>query len=248
MVILLNYFKNKKCIFLRVEPSLLLTPYSLLLRRAIDINPRATMILDLRKTPDELLANMHQKTRYNINLSQKKNLLVSDKKDADLFIKMTRQTAKRDKFRPHQDRHYHEIIFSSSSYQLTVLAGTQPIATAVFIGFGDTFTYLFGASDYDSRALMAPYLIQWEGIKLAQRFGYEFYDFFGVAPLVGLPQPDFGDHASYQYDPKHQYAGVTRFKQGFGGEYREQPGTFDLVISPRQYNLYKLLRSLRRMV
>jgi len=232
-----EYLKEKNCIFFRVEPLLDI----LGAKKALDFNPRATFVLDLRKTPDDLLAGMHQKTRYNINLSQKKDLRVSDAKDADIFMALMKETAKRDGFRLHETRHYHEIIFSPLSQQLTVYYGPKAIATAVFAGFGDTFTYVFGASDYDHRSLMAPYLIQWEGIKMGQRYGFRYYDFFGVAPKAT------GRTDGLEYNPKHQYAGVTRFKQGFGGEYCEEPGTFDLILSPGKYKLYGLLRRLRRL-
>ncbi len=235
-----KYFSDKKCVFFRIEPSKKIFGSE----KVNDFNPRATMVLDLRITPEELLKGMHQKTRYNINLAQKKDLRVSDAKDADSFIELMKQTGRRDNFRLHAVRHYHEIIFSSFSHQLTIYYGPKAIATAVFIGFGDTFTYLFGASDYQSRSLMAPYLIQWEGIKMGQRYGYKYYDFFGVAPKIAGQD----NIESYQYDLKHQYAGVTRFKQGYGGHYHEDPGTFDLVIVPWKYNLYKFLRLLRRLI
>ncbi|MCX6781727.1 MAG: peptidoglycan bridge formation glycyltransferase FemA/FemB family protein [Candidatus Magasanikbacteria bacterium] len=236
---LIKYLSDKKCIFFRIEPSRNFAGAE----KVPDFNPRATLILGLRHTPDELLANMHQKTRYNINLAQKKDLRVSDAKDADAFMALMKETGRRDKFRLHETRHYHEIIFSSLSHQLTVYYGPKAIAVAVFIGFGDTFTYVFGASDYEHRSLMAPYLIQWEGIKMGQRYDFKFYDFFGVAPKTGQ-QAD----GNYEYDNNHQYAGVTKFKQGFGGEYREDPGTFDFSISSWRYKFYGCLRALRRMI
>ena len=100
---------------------------------------------------------------------------------------------------------------------------------------------------------------------MGQRFGYANYDFFGVAPRVSSQftanssQPTVlssqftansqqtESEKEYEYDPKHQYAGVTRFKQGFGGEYHEDPGTFDLIISPKKYRVYGWLRSIRRI-
>jgi lipid II:glycine glycyltransferase (peptidoglycan interpeptide bridge formation enzyme) len=251
--LLAEYLKERKCIFFRFEPGsdVQIQNSKFKIQKIADVNPRATMILSLRKTPDELLAGMHQKTRYNINLSQKKDLRVSDQKNADLFMELMQATGRRDKFRLHETRHYHEIIFSPLAHQLTVFAGPRAVATALFVGFGETFTYLFGASDYESRALMAPYLIQWEGIKMGQRFGYANYDFFGVAPEIRQQTTDNRQQTEsekgYDYDPKHQYAGVTRFKQGFGGEYHEDPGTFDLIISPKKYKVYGWLRALRRM-
>lgn len=250
MELLADHLKRKKCIFFRFEPVESVV-VSKLIKKVKDINPRATMILDLRQTPDELLGRMHQKTRYNINLAQKKDLRVTDDKNADLFMDLMKRTAKRDKFRLHEERHYHEIIFSPLTHQLTVYFESKPIATAVFAGFGDTFTYVFGASDYEHRSLMAPYLVQWEGIKMGQRYGYKFYDFFGVAPMIvnskQTKDNSKQENENYSFDSKHQYAGVTRFKQGFGGEYFETPGTFDLVITPWKFKFYRILRAIRRI-
>lgn len=247
--LLAEYLKNKKCVFFRFEPNGLFTfsAFAWKIKKTIDVNPRATMILDLRYTPEDLLAGMSQKTRYNIHLAERKNLTMSDDKNADLFVELTRQTAKRDKFHPHSFRHYHEVIFSPFTRQLTLSHQGKPVASAVFVGFGETFTYLYGASDYEYRSLMAPYLIQWEGIKMGQRAGYKYYDFFGVAPKKEIKEAK-DKNAGYIYDTKHQYAGVTRFKQGFGGQYHEVPGTFDMVVSPFKYDLYKILRFLRRLI
>lgn len=238
VLLMADYLRQNKCVFFRVEPMNAVAGA----KKVSDFNPRATLLLNLRQTPEEILARMHQKTRYNINLAQKKNLRVSDAKDADVFMALMKDTAKRDKFRLHETRHYHEIIFSPLSHQLTVYEGDTPVASAVFAGFGEVFTYVFGASDYRYRNLMAPYLIQWEGVKMGQRFGYSYYDFFGIAPKTGT-----GPDGEFLYDAKHQYAGVTRFKLGFGGEYHEAPGTFDWIISPFKYRLYGFLRRLRRL-
>src|SRR5690349_9260236 len=72
--LIIEYLKGKNCIFFRVEPGAKLQTSNFRLQKTIDINPSATLILDLTKTEGELLANMHTKTRYNINLAIKKNI------------------------------------------------------------------------------------------------------------------------------------------------------------------------------
>src|SRR5579872_4343234 len=42
--------------------------------KVLDVQPRATLMLELKPEPEELLQAMHQKTRYNIRLSEKKQL------------------------------------------------------------------------------------------------------------------------------------------------------------------------------
>ena len=48
-----------------------------------DINPAQTLILDISKTEDEILNQMHGKWRYNIHLAEKKNVAVKMIKSGD---------------------------------------------------------------------------------------------------------------------------------------------------------------------
>ena len=229
--------KNKNCIYFRVEPRSVIADSKFTIHRSIDINPPATLILDLKKSEEELLAGMHQKTRYNIHLAEKKDLKISEEKNFEVFWSLMNQTGSRDKFKLHGKNHYELVLNSPLTFQLTVYFNNKPVATVVFAKFGNTFTYLYGASDYTHRDLMAPYLLQWEGIKMGKSSGYQLYDFFGVAPVK-----------DGNYDQKHQYAGVTRFKLGFGGKPHQLPGTFDLVVNTGKYKLYSILRRLRRLI
>lgn len=106
------------------------------------------------------------------------------------------------------------------------------LATNIMIDFGDTRTYLHGASSNVKRNLMAPYLLHWELMKDAQSKGIKFYDWWGIAPIDAPAD--------------HPWAGISRFKRGFGGEEVEYPGTFDLVLHPIKYRFYQFIRSLRR--
>lgn len=236
---LMAYCRVKKCLFVRIEPThLSVMPGAV---KVVDVNPRATTLLDLQQPAENLINAMHQKTRYNIRLAEKKALTCTAEKDSAVLLDLLVMTGKRDGFSLHDRAHYEAIMASPLSSQLTIWSQSKPVATAVFVGCGNTFTYVFGASDYEHRALMAPYLLQWTAIKEGQKRGYRWYDFFGIAPVT-MEQGD------YTYDAKHQYAGVTRFKLGFGGVVRETPGTYDLIISPLQYRMYGLLRALRRMM
>lgn len=240
---LLKYLAKKNCIFFRIETDQQIACSQQ--QKTIDINPRATLILDLSRAENELFDDMRSKTRYNIRLAQGKGLQVSDIKDLEKFYQLSQKTAKRDRFSLHPKIHYQRVLASTASLQLSVVHSGKLVASDVFVGFGNTFTYLYGALDYAARSLMAPYLLQWEGIKLAKQLGYKYYDMFGVAPMVNI-QAIGGDFKNkqehYEYDHKHQYASITRFKLGFGGEIREESGTFDLIINQKKYSMYSLLR------
>ncbi len=244
---LVNYFNQKNIIFLRVEPSNIIQVSKFNIHHSVDINPSATLILDLDKSLEDLLAGMHSKTRYNIHLAEKKNLEIRNEKNLDVFWKLMNKTGSRDKFGLHHKSHYAKVLASPMVYQLTAYHEDKSVACAVFVRFGNTFTYLYGASDYEYRSLMAPYLLQWEGMKMGKSFGCTRYDFFGVAPRQKSEVRSQKSEIGYDYNPKHQYAGVTRFKLGFGGAPQQAPGTFDLVINRKKYLLYGLLRRLRRL-
>ena len=276
---IINYLKNKNCIFFRIEPESIIHHSSFIIHHSIDINPSATLILDLKKSEEELLAGMHQKTRYNIHLAEKKDLKIISEKNFEIFWQLMNQTGQRDKFSLHRKSHYEKVLESPMVYQLIARSSDgKPVAGAVFVRFGNTFTYLYGASDYEYRNLMAPYLLQWQGIKMGKSLGCDWYDFFGVAPrteLLSSPSAREGVGGvgadtsatpsrsllergrfrrelfiddNYDYDPQHQYAGVTRFKFGFGGIPSQAPGTFDVVIDKNKYRLYNFLRKLRRLI
>ena len=46
-------------------------------------------------------------------------------------------------------------------------------------------------------------------------------------------------------DGSHPWAGITRFKKGFGGKYVEYPGTFDLPLKKGWYKVYSFVRNMR---
>lgn len=232
----IDYLKSKNCIFFRVEPVSIIHDSKFIIQKTIDINPVATLILNLKKTEEELLSVMHQKTRYNIHLAEKKDLQIKNEKNLEVFWDLMNKTGSRDKFSLHHKKHYEKVLESPMVVQLTAYEKEMPIAVAVFAKFGNTFTYLYGASDYARREFMAPYLLQWEGIKMGKKNNCEWYDFFGVAPVT-----------DGNYDLKHQYAGVTRFKLGFGGTPFQAPGTFDVVIDSKKYQIYNIFRKIRRI-
>ena len=108
---------------------------------------------------------------------------------------------------------------------------SEYVAANIMCFFGDTANYLHGASSNKHRDVMAPHLLQWKAVCDAKKDGFKYYDFWGIAP---------------NDDPKHGWAGVTRFKKGFGGEQVNYPGTFDMVVSKKWYLIYKVFRFINR--
>jgi lipid II:glycine glycyltransferase (peptidoglycan interpeptide bridge formation enzyme) len=218
-------------IFLRIEPPEILNMKEgkASLKKSLDLQPKKTLFLDLSLKEEELLKAMHQKTRYNIKLAEKKGVktTLAGAEDFTEFWRLMKLTGNRDGFRLHEAAHYQGLLSASSFIKLYLASYEgKNIAAGLFCFFGNRATYLHGASDNKARNLMAPYLLQWEIIKTARREGFKYYDFYGI-------------------DEK-KWPGVTRFKLGFGGSVRDYPGTYDFVFRPLIYSLYGLLRKLRR--
>ncbi|OGC82514.1 MAG: hypothetical protein A2788_01520 [Candidatus Abawacabacteria bacterium RIFCSPHIGHO2_01_FULL_46_8] len=192
--------------------------------------PNHSIVLDLALSEEELLAQMKPKGRYNIKLSQQKGVTVREAKemsrDLPIFLDLLKTTSKRDSFQAHQGIYYKNMLETlrplGLAHLLIAEQRGQPLAAIIMTVYGNKAIYYYGASANEKRELMAPYLLQWEAIRLAKQKGLRYYDFLGVAP---------------QYDRYHPWAGVTDFKRKFGGTQLNFVGTFELVYDPLWYRM-----------
>lgn len=204
-----------------------------------EIQPKNTLILNLTQGEEEILNQMKPKGRYNIKVAQKRGVIVKEIKNLEEFEdykKIHEETAKRDKIGA-RSFEYLKNLFSmlkNNKWGTAFIAyyKNKPIAGIIVSLSGERATYMYGASSYDYRNLMASYLLQWEAIKYAKSKGAKIYDFFGIAPTD---------------NPNHKWAGITRFKKQFGGQEVEYLGSYDLVFSPFLYNLFKAAFRIRKI-
>lgn len=235
--------QDSSVVFLRLEPY-----QKLNLPKAIkEVQPPHNWMLDITKTEQELLIGMKPKTRYNINLAQRKGVVVREGSKDDLisFWQLILETAARGSFRLHPQEYYWQMWESLSPNNIKLLVAEfqgKVLAGMIMTLFSDTATYLHGGSSKSLKEYMAPYLLHWEAIKLSKQLGFETYDFGGVAP--GTDEKT----GTKVVLVKHSWAGISRFKKSFGGFQVDYPGTYDLVFSPVWYNVYKNARALRNLI
>lgn len=197
--------------------------------KSSDIQPQKTLILEITKSEQELLSQMHSKTRYNIGLAEKKGVSARDGsalggKYFEDFWKLMQQTTKRDGFHAHP-KGYYEKLLEIPGVELFVAEYDRKIIVANIVVFYEKQAiYLHGASDYEYRNLMAAPLLQWEQIKEAKKRGCTEYDFWGIDEI--------------------KWPGVTRFKKSFNGKEITYPGAYDLIFQPLWYKIYKLARKI----
>lgn len=202
------------------------------------VHPEHTLLLDiLTKGEEKLLSEMKSKTRYNIHLAEKKGVKIkisNDIKDLDFFYDLVQKTAERQKVNFHSKLYYqtmfHELIDSQMLKLYLAEYQNKIIAANLIVNFNDTVTYLHGGTDNDYRDVMAPHLLQWRAICDAMYAGYKYYDFFGIAPSD---------------DPHHPWAGITRFKKGFGGYEKIFSGTYEYALNNLWYRAYRLIKKIK---
>ncbi len=201
--------------------------------------PAQTLILDLEKSEEKLLAEMKQKTRYNIRLAEKKGVQIEEsenpEKDINIFYEISKKTAERDKISIHPFKYYQKMVteINNEKIKLYLAKYDEKVIGAIVVSFfGGVATYLHGASSNIHRNVMANYVLQWEAIKYAKKLGCEKYDFGGLK----IDESD-----------KNLWKGITRFKISFAPKEKivDFPGCWDIVINKRRYFTYRILQGVK---
>ncbi|MFA9262481.1 MAG: lipid II:glycine glycyltransferase FemX [Undibacterium sp.] len=207
-----------------------------------DINPRETFMVSLTGTIEEWFGRMKSKTRYNVRLAEKHGVSIRFSRtpeDVESFTDLIYATTNRKAIAPHPKAYYRNFIAVLPEEMCTIALAEhegQVIAASLLVFFNGTASYLHGGSADTKRELMAPFLLHLKAMEEAKRRGCARYDFGGVR--IRSKQ---GDETSWD--------GITRFKQGFdsNAETLLFPGTYDIILSPFRYSLYRQFRQLIRL-
>lgn len=194
--------------------------------------PVHSIVLDLNRTNEELLADMKPKGRYNIKVASKHGVQIRETDDVHAFYELLRKTTTRDNFSGHDEAYYREFLSQLAPSAKLYLAyyDDKPIAGIINTYHNKAAIYYYGVSDNEHRNVMAPYALQWYAIQDARELGCTSYDLFGIAP------PD---------EPHHPWAGITSFKEKFGGTHTVFHPTIDIPVRPWLYAMYASAYRLR---
>lgn len=241
-----NFAVKKGVWFVRIRPdvkeSLELKSYLKkigLIYAPMHVHGENTIVLDIKKSENELLTSMRKTTRYLIRKSLKEGYSVNisdNPADAKILIRMQNETVKRHGFIGFSEKVFKAQIetFGKSGQGFLIICrkGSTPLVAAIVILYGLKAFYHHSASSNASIYTNASYFTQWQIIKKAKEKGMSFYDFWGIAP---------------NDNPNHRFAGVTVFKKGFGGEKLDWLHAHDIPIS-RNYWLTYVFETLRRKI
>lgn len=198
-------------------------------------------VVEINKTPEELLDKTHSKTRYRIRYAQKHGVEAEVvrgeemRKYLDKFHELMSTTADRALFSLHPKKYY-QVIFEDavsnpdielvfSKYEGKILA------MYIILHYGDTTFYPLGGSSREHKELMPTYITHWQAILEGQKRGKKLYNFGTV---------NVGDKVYNK-----MWEGITEFKTRFKGRILPYSDSYDIVGQPFWYFLYNFRKKIR---
>lgn len=234
--------EENNCLFIKLEPNVetseeivrTMEDLELVLSKKAMFT-KYTFQLDLTRSEEELLRQMKEKTRYNTRLAERKGVVVKEEGNFEDYYSLMRETTGRNKFFAHNEEYHRKMweIMNGCGMGHLLIARYQGVALTAWVlfVFNNVLYYPYGASSSEYRELMASNLMMWEAIKFGKKNNCKMFDMWGS---LG-PNPD----------PKDEWYGFHRFKEGYNPRLVEFVGSFDLVLNKRLYPLYFLADNLR---
>ncbi len=201
---------------------------------SIELAPTATILLDLTKELDVLLAHMKKNTRQNIRRGQRSGITVREGTEQDLprCYHLLTATSQRQHFatRSYAYEYYVQMwrIFHPHGYIKLFLAEYEgeAVSAKLVIPFGDVvLSWRRGWSGHYG-SYKPNEALEWAVIQWAHGHGYRYGDLGGLsaqaahALVHGEPLPDGMQQTA------------TSFKLGFGGQVTRFPATYDYIYNP----------------
>lgn len=235
----LRSFAKKRGVFVvRIESELdrseepALKAYGLLKAKPIIPNP-STITLDISLPAEQLLLTLPQKGRHAIRRAERDGVTVkqveSTEENCKIMYTLLEETAagqfgirSYDYFRTFWQK------FSENNQGQLFFAYFEGkvVAGAYALSYGQKSTYKDGASVRQRTAYGASHLLQWNVIQWAQSKGSLLHDFCGSPPSDQLQNKE------------HPHYGVGLFKLSLSKHVVDYIGCYDVVIQPRQYQLW----------
>ncbi len=236
--------KEHNCAFIKVEPNIQkISNFKFQISNLFRPSPKPlftkyNFVIDLERSEEELLKNMHQKTRYNIRVAEKRDVKVEERTDdeaLEIYLKLYFETTARQGYHGHNE-YYHRMVWGilNNAGLARLLIATfegQPLTAWMLLNFNDTLYYPYGGSSKAHPEVMSNNLVAWEAIRLGKKLKLKKFDMWGAA---NNPDPDRSD----------PYFGFHNFKKGYGGDLVEYLGTLDLVVNWPIYLLFTFVDKL----
>jgi len=189
-------------------------------RRAHDMQPRRTRVVDLTQDEPALWSGLRKKWRQYVNKARSNGIVVRDvdptvEPDAfETFHRVMREVAKRTALPLRSAEAFREVwaAFAPSGESRLLFAESasrETQAVLLLVRCGSRVVEPYGGMTGAGAESRANYLLKWEAMRTSKEQGATSYDMWG---LIGT--------------------GIDYFKEGFGGREVRYIGAWDLALSP----------------
>jgi lipid II:glycine glycyltransferase (peptidoglycan interpeptide bridge formation enzyme) len=184
-------------------------------RRAPDIQPPSTRVIDLTRPEEAIWADVRKKTRQLVRRAERDGVVVvSGGLDRIPDLHRVLATTMERVGLPYRTEAFYRDLWSAyaptdRAMLLLAEAAGDVVSASLLIGWGPRIVALYGGTTSAGRRLEAKYALNWEILRRARAAGYQTYDAWG------LPNE-----------------GVAFFKAGWGGREVRYVGAWDLVVDP----------------
>ncbi|MDW8299762.1 MAG: peptidoglycan bridge formation glycyltransferase FemA/FemB family protein [Anaerolineae bacterium] len=197
-----------------------------------------TVLIDLRRSEDELLAAMTQNKRRKVRYGVRHGVTIRTATPEDLpaMVALYLETGRRNNFLTRPAEYYldewRSLMAEGLAHAFIAEVNGQMAAHVVLLAFGQKCLYFNGASTSDNelRKLMPADALQWEAIRWAKAHGFTIYDMWG---------------APTHFDQSDPLWNVWLFKRDYGGMLTWHIGAWDYAPLPLLYWLY--MRAMPRL-
>lgn len=239
--------KAHKCVFARVRPQLERSEKAFRIFKENGLKKAPTFlsveyaaVLDLNKTEEEIMKNMHRRIRYAVNNARNKHFTIEksrDPRDIHEFYEIEKQTAKRQEFVAFSEdfltKQFAAFAKNNEAVLYTAKYEGQILAQNFMIFYGNEASYHYAVSTELGTKMSGSPILHIEAMRDARRRGIKRYNLWGI---VG------------EDEKKHRFYGVSFFKRGFGGDELKYLPAHDLVINPLKYQKTKLIETVRKKI
>jgi peptidoglycan pentaglycine glycine transferase (the first glycine) len=210
-----------------------------------ETQPEWRQIIDISQTEEEILNQMKPKGRYNIRLALKhgvkKSQNINRQSQIDIFYRLYKETAKFQNISRRNKKYFESMAKILPENEIDIIIAEyqgEPLSVLLLAFYDGVASYLYGGTSRENKQVMAPYLAHWEAIREARTRDCYKYDLLAVSPEANGGEP--GEKRG------HKYENLTRFKEQFGGRKVNIVGSWDYIIRPTWYKMFKAAEKIRR--
>jgi peptidoglycan pentaglycine glycine transferase (the first glycine) len=189
------------------------------------VQPRRTLLMDLSRENEDLLATMRRKHRQYIRKAEHAGVVTEETRDLGRFLKVLGAVGQRDRFAIRSREYFEQLLTAFGDRALLMLArvADDDAGALLLVRMADRAWELYGGWSGAHAEARPFYLLKWRAMLRMRQLGVRRYDMYGLAE--GADDP---------------LAGVENFKLGFGGEVVTWIGSLETPVRPMLFPLWQL--------